>query len=93
MSNASRRAVSSRPSGGERPVATKADLVEFLGYEGWTLNTQSFQSGFGSTGLSYYAVKGDTELLLDNAYPGDRRDWQGMWDYFKGTALRDCRGW
>ncbi len=96
MSNHSRRPVSSRPSGGVRPVTTKKVLEEFLGYDGWSLDVRKsdgVQYDTPATCTSYYAVteidvNGETvtvEMLLENAYPGDKRDWAGMFaDWQRG---------
>lgn len=66
-------------------VSTKRILVEFLTEEGYMLKTVKKNVGEWNEGTYYYAVKGDREVLLDNPAPGERRDWQGMWDYFRRT--------
>lgn len=82
MSNWSRRPISS-PVNPFVPVNTRKVLVEFLREEGYTLKTAKSRVGEWNESRDYYAVKGDREVWLDSVSPGDRPDWQGMWDYFQ----------
>lgn len=59
-------------------------LGHFLMDEGYTLKTAKSRVGEWNESRDYYAVKGDREIWMGSVYPGDRPDWQGMWDYFRG---------
>ena len=59
-------------------------LVHFLMDEGYMFKTAKSRVGEWNESRDYYAVKGDREIWMGSVYPGDRPDWQGMWDYFRG---------
>lgn len=87
MSNWSRRPISSRPSGGVLPCSTRKELERRLAEEGRKLVLVRSNHGQWNDQTTYYAVFGDDSnpdnwFLLDSAFKGERRDWDGMWSHF-----------
>lgn len=84
MSNHSRRPVSSRPSGGELPCDSKAELVSRLKAEGFKLVSRRKNVGNWNESRDWFATDdGQNELWLENTSKGDRPDWSVMWKTFE----------
>lgn len=64
------------------PITSKRVLEEYMHEDGYRLDTRK-APGVGAP-LQYFAQGGpeNNRFLLDNAYPGDTRNWEAMYETF-----------